>query len=102
MYTEKILLFSATISHIDYAAVCFVYILDYETQRFYEKQITIPIGRNVKMPENVLESLNFTNDHLSVSDVSYAQVKRICPLRLPTLIMKPLHADHIYSTSSKR
>ena len=57
------MLFSATISHLDYAAVCFVYILDYETQRFYEKQITIPIGRNVKMPENVLDSVKFANDN---------------------------------------
>ena len=53
------LLFSATIRHLDYAAVCSVYILNYETQRFYEKQITIPLGRNVKMPENVLESVKF-------------------------------------------
>ena len=55
-------LFSATISHLDYAAVCFVYLLDYETQRFYEKQIVLPIGRNVKMPENVLEGVKFVND----------------------------------------
>ena len=61
------LLFSATISHLDYAAVCFVYFLDYETQRFYEKLITIPVGRNVVMPENVLESLHFKNDQLTVS-----------------------------------
>lgn len=60
------LLFSVTISHLDYAAVCFVYIFNYETQYFYEKQITIPIGRNVKMTKNVLESLQFTNEGFSI------------------------------------
>jgi len=35
------ILFSATISHLDYATVCFVYFLNYETQRFYEKMTKI-------------------------------------------------------------
>jgi len=31
------LLFSTTISHYDHIAICSVYILNYDTQRFYEK-----------------------------------------------------------------
>ena len=40
-------LFSVTISHLDYAAVCFVYFLNYETQRFVERTVTIPLGTKV-------------------------------------------------------
>ena len=48
VYGEDIL-FSATISHLDYAAVCFVYFLEYETQRYFEKTVLIPIGTKVKI-----------------------------------------------------
>lgn len=37
VYGEDIL-FSAMISHLDYAAVCSVYVLQYETQLFFEKK----------------------------------------------------------------
>jgi hypothetical protein len=86
------LLFSATISHLDYAAVCFVYILDYETQRFYEKQITIPIGRNVKMPENVLDSVKFVNDNLTVQ-IIHIQGETHLSVTIPDFDNEILHAD---------
>lgn len=66
VYGEDIL-FSATISHLDYAAVCFVYFLEYETQRYFEKTITIPLGARVKMPTQVLESVKFANNDLSIN-----------------------------------
>lgn len=65
VYGEDIL-FSATISHLDYAAVCFVYFLDYETQRFYEKTVTIPLGQRVRMPNQVLETVKFTNNEMTI------------------------------------
>lgn len=65
IYGEDIL-FSATISHFDYAAVCFVYFLEYETQRYVEKTITIPLGAKVKMPTKVLETLQFSNNDLNI------------------------------------
>ncbi len=86
------LLFSATISHLDYAAVCFVYILDYETQRFYEKQITIPIGRNVKMPEDVLDSVKFVNDNLTVQ-IIHIQGETHLSVTIPDFDNEVLHAD---------
>ena len=86
------LLFSATISHLDYAAVCFVYILDYETQRFYEKQITLPIARNVKMPEDVLGNLKFTNGHLTVQTV-HIQGETHLSVTIPDFDNEVLHAD---------
>ena len=85
-------MFSATISHIDYAAVCFVYILDYETQRFFEKQITIPMGRNVKMPEDVLESVKFTNDNLSIQ-MFHIQGETHLSVTIPDFDNEVLHAD---------
>lgn len=86
------LLFSATISHLDYAAVCFVYILDYETQRFYEKQVTIPIGRNVKMPENVLDGVKFVNDNLTVQ-IIHIQGETHLSVTIPDFDNEVLHAD---------
>ncbi len=86
------LLFSATISHLDYAAVCFVYILDYETQRFYEKQVTIPIGRNVKMPKNVLDSVKFVNDNLTVQIV-HIQDETHLSVTISDFDNEVLHAD---------
>ena len=65
VYGEDIL-FSATISHLDYAAVCFVYFLEYETQRYFEKTVLIPLGTKVKMPTQVLETVNFANSELRI------------------------------------
>ena len=65
VYGEEIL-FSATISHLDYAAVCFVYFLEYETQRYFEKTVLIPLGTKVKMPTQVLETVNFANSELRI------------------------------------
>lgn len=99
VYGEN-LMFSATISHFDYAAVCSVYILDYETQRFFEKQITIPVGRNVKMPEGVLESVKFTNDHLSVQ-MFHIQGETHLSVTIPNFDNEVLHADlHITHPSN--
>ena len=65
VYGEDIL-FSATITHLDYAAVCFVYFLEYETHRYFEKTVLIPLGTKVKMPTQVLETVNFANSELRI------------------------------------
>lgn len=65
VYGEDIL-FSATISHLDYAAVCFVYFLEYETQRYFEKTVLIPLGTKVKMSTRVLETVSFANSELRI------------------------------------
>lgn len=90
------LLFSATINHLDYAAICYVYILNYETQRFFEKQIVIPIGRKVKMPENVLENIKFMHDHLTIQ-ILHLQYETHLSVTIPDFDNEVLHADlHIY------
>jgi hypothetical protein len=91
VYGEDIL-FSATISHLDYAAVCFVYLLDFETQRFFEKQITIPIGRNIKMPDQVLESVKFSNEQLTVQMI-HLQGETHLSVTVPDFDNEILHAD---------
>lgn len=95
IYGEEIL-FSATISHLDYAVVCFVYMLNYETQRFFEKQIVIPFGRGTKMPEDVLDNLTFTNDNLHIQMI-YLQEETHLSVTIPDFDSEALHADfHIY------
>ncbi len=59
-------LFSATISHLDYAALIFVYFLDYKTKLFIEKTVTVPLGIGCKMPDNVHESVVFKNAAMEV------------------------------------
>ena len=90
------LLFSATIAHFDYAAICFVYILNYETQRFYEKRVIIPIGRKVKLPENVHENIKFANDNLTIQ-IIHLQHETHLSVTIPDFDDELLHADlHIY------
>lgn len=60
------LLFSATIRHLDYVAICSVYIFQYETQYFFEKTITIPLGHKIKMSTRVLDTVILTNSEMSI------------------------------------
>ena len=66
VYGEDIL-FSATISHLDFAAVCFVYFFEYETQRFFEKSVVIPIGPRIKMPTKVLETIQLSTSEIKLT-----------------------------------
>lgn len=86
------LLFSATIAHLDYKAVCLIYVLDYETQRFCEKQLTIPIGRRVRMPEEVLESIKCVRDDISIQFV-HIQGETHLSVTIPDFENEILHAD---------
>lgn len=60
-------LFSATISNLDYATVCFVYYLDYETKAFNEKTIIRPFDTKTHMPENVQETVEVTHKDMHLS-----------------------------------
>jgi len=65
VFGEEIM-FSATISHLDYATVCFVYFLNYETQRFYEKTIIIPFPRKKIMANDALETCKFKHPEMMI------------------------------------
>lgn len=81
IFGEEIL-FSATISHLDYAAVCFVYILNYETQHFFEKEITIPMGHGLKMSEHVLDNHIFSHNQMKI-EILYDQNKTTLSVNIP-------------------
>ncbi|MCB1315466.1 MAG: DUF2804 domain-containing protein, partial [Leptospiraceae bacterium] len=57
-------LFSATIASVDYSAVAFVYFLEYESRRFQEQTVMIPLGRGLRMTERVIGSTEFEKDGL--------------------------------------
>lgn len=86
------ILFSVTISHLDYAAVCSVYFLNYETQRFIEKTITIPFGNKVIMPSNVLESIRLHSKEMSIQ-LLYIQHETHMTVTIPDFDGELLHAD---------
>ena len=65
VYGEDIIL-SATVSHLDYAAICSVFFLEYETERYFEKTVTLPIVANLKMPTKVKESVYFKGKDLKI------------------------------------
>ncbi|MEK4523344.1 DUF2804 domain-containing protein [Psychrobacillus sp. FSL W7-1457] len=89
-------LFSVTISHLDYAAVCFVYFLNYETQRFVERTVTIPLGTKVKMPTNVLESVRLQSEEMSIQ-LLYLQNETHMTVTVPDFDGEVLHADLVIS-----
>lgn len=95
VYGEDIL-FSATISHLDYAAVCFVYFLEYETQRYFEKTITVPLGSNVKMPTSVLESLHFNHNDMTIH-MTYANNQTLLTVTCLDFDGDALQADLVIS-----
>lgn len=64
--TSPEVLFSATISHIDYAAVMFVYILDLQTFSFFEKTALVPFGKRVDMPEKVDDSVTYESKEMTI------------------------------------
>src|SRR5690625_2779334 len=66
-------LFSATISHLDYAAVCFVYYLDYSTKDFYEKTIILPLDMKTNMPDDVQATVEVSHRNMHLSFISDEQ-----------------------------
>ena len=90
VYGEEIL-FSATISHLDYAAVCFVYFLEYETQRYFEKTITIPLGAKVKMPSKVLETVSYKGNDMTIQLTYFNGVTHL------TVISLDFDGEHLHA-----
>lgn len=93
VYGEEVL-FSVTISHLDYAAVCFVYFLEYETQRSFEKNILIPlgIGSKLKMPSRIFESIHFSSNEVKI-DIVHFQHQTHLTVTSPNFDNEHLHAE---------
>ncbi|MBP2242068.1 hypothetical protein J2Z40_002641 [Cytobacillus eiseniae] len=60
-------LFSATISHLDYAAVLFVYVLDLKTLHFQEKTLLVPLGVGCRMPDDVHATIQYEGKQMAIS-----------------------------------
>lgn len=60
------LMVSATIGHLDYATVCVVYVLNYDTQRFHEKTVILPFMRQLKLATKQADTCYFKTDDLVV------------------------------------
>ncbi|SHF83368.1 DUF2804 domain-containing protein [Ornithinibacillus halophilus] len=59
-------LFSATITHMDYAAVCFIYYLEYSTKKYIEETVLVPFHQKLTMPEEVLDSVEFIHNKMGI------------------------------------
>lgn len=86
------IVFSATICHLDYAAVCFVYFLNYETQRFFEKTVMVPYSRNLHLSDSVLDSSLFHNSEISVHSI-FEDGKTRLAVTVPDFDGEKLHAS---------
>lgn len=91
MMSDEIL-FSVTVSHLDYAMVCFVYFLEYETKDFFEKTVVIPFSYNRKMPEDVQNSITFNHRHMNI-ELLWLEQKYLINVHIPDFRGKPLHAN---------
>lgn len=91
IFGEEIM-FSATISHLDYATACFVYFLNYETQRFHEKTVVIPFARHSKLSDQVLDPSHFRHDNMTISTV-YNQSETCLTVTVEDFDGETLHAN---------
>lgn len=60
-------LFSVTLSNIDYMGLAFVYFLDFETKRFYEKTAMSLFGKGCDLPETVEGPIEFNSPEMKLA-----------------------------------
>ena len=60
-------LFSVTLANIDYMALAFAYFLEYETNRFTEQTVMVPLGRGCFLPDTVGGDIFFENRAMNLS-----------------------------------
>jgi hypothetical protein len=59
--TNDSCLFSVTLANIDYIGLAFVYFLEYETKRFIEQTVMVPLGIGCFLPDTVSGDISFQN-----------------------------------------
>lgn len=89
--TTPEVLFSVTVSTLDYAALAFVYYLDFETLEFIEETVTVPDFGRVTMPDTVEGRIEFRHPKISVEMDAGAQRTDI-RVEMPRFGGKPLDA----------
>lgn len=90
--TNKDVLFSATISHLDFAMVCFVYYLDLNTKTFFEKTALFPFKSNKALPDDVLASTKLTSKQMDIS-ILWEDNRFQLNVEIPDFNEKPLLAN---------
>ncbi len=90
--TNKDVLFSVTISHLDYAMVCFVYYLDLHTKTFYEKTALFPFKNNKILPDDVLASTRLSSKQMNI-DFLWSHNHFQLNVEIPNFDGKPLQAN---------
>jgi hypothetical protein len=65
--TDESRLFSVTLANVDYIGVAFAYFLEYETKRFIEQTVTVPLGRGCLLPDTVSGDVFFENKAMRLS-----------------------------------
>jgi hypothetical protein len=81
------------VANLDYLGVVFVYFLDFETQRFIETSVSVPLGRGCDLPETVDGDIRFGSDGLKVSFLTTAEGGTRIRVRAPRFGGEPLEAD---------
>lgn len=71
--TTEDFLFSATISHIDYLGLAFVYFLDFHTGYFHELTVSTLLGKGFNLPETSQGDVEFTSPKLKAAFLGHAQ-----------------------------
>ncbi|MGE5561375.1 MAG: DUF2804 domain-containing protein [Chloroflexota bacterium] len=65
--TSERSLFSATVTNLDYAAMAFVYWLEFASGRFVEQTVLKPLGRNCVMGDTIDSPVRFESKQLDVA-----------------------------------
>jgi hypothetical protein len=60
-------LFSITLANIDYVGLAFAYFLEYETKRFIEQTVMVPLGRGCFLPDTVGGDVSFEHRAMNLS-----------------------------------
>lgn len=69
-------LFSITLSNVDYMGLVFAYVLDFKTQKFIEKTVMAPFGKNCVLPPTVEGNIRFEHkDMLLRMDDSGSEIE---------------------------
>lgn len=90
--TTPEVLFSVTISTLDYATLGFIYFLDFGTKEFIEETVTIPFSGNVVMPPTVEGAISFKHPKMTIEFDAGPNETRI-RARMESFGGKALEAD---------
>lgn len=61
------MLFSVTLSNIDYMGLAFAYFLDFKTLEFVEQTVMMPFGKDCNLPETVQGKISFQHKDLNMT-----------------------------------